>query len=135
MNLNTSDLRLKKQTAKVNTVLLKKLQQSLNKKMKTLRSERKLTKASFSILCLISLGLSESKAVTTFSEGFDNNNANWGNAASEPIGWKPSGGADGGGYITTNESFSDSGEGVLKDNSDKLLREEEAKSIIRSFLN
>ena len=73
MNINTSDLRLKKQTAKVNTVLLKKLQQSLNKNMKTLRSEGKLTKASFSILCLISLGRSESTAVTTVSEGFDNN--------------------------------------------------------------
>ena len=47
MNLNTSDLRLKKKTVTVNTVLLKKLQQSLNKKMKTLRSKGKLTKASF----------------------------------------------------------------------------------------
>ncbi len=47
MNLNTSDLRLKKQTVTVNTVMLKKLQQSMNKKMKTLRSQGKLTKASF----------------------------------------------------------------------------------------
>ena len=113
MNLNTSDLRLNKQTVTVNTLLLKKLQQSLNKKMKTLRSEGKLTKATFSILCLFSFGLSESKAITTFTEGFDNNNANWGDAGSDPIGWKSSGGADGGGYITTNASFSDPGQGVL----------------------
>ena len=107
MNINTSDLRLKKHTVSVNKAVLKKIQQSVNKKMTKLRAQGKLTKASLSIICLFAFGFMEAKAVTTFTESFDNNNANWGNTASEPATWVASGGADGGGYITTNRSFAD----------------------------
>ncbi len=106
MNLNTSDLRLKKQTVTVNTVLLKKLQQSINKKMKTLRSQGKLTKASFSILCLVSFGLSEAKAITTFS-------------LHKEVDGSP----------LYRALFS-----LIKDTPDEGLRKEKAKSIILSFL-
>ena len=107
MNINTSDLRLKKHTVSVNKAVLKKIQQSVNKKMTKLRAQGKLTKPSLSIICLFAFGFMEAKAVTTFTESFDNYNANWGNTASEPATWVANGGADGGGYITTNRSFAD----------------------------
>jgi hypothetical protein len=47
MTLNTSDLRLKKHTVSVKNVALRKIQQSLNKKIELLRSQGKLTKGSF----------------------------------------------------------------------------------------
>ena len=96
MNLNTSDQRLKKKTVSVSNDVLKKLQRSVNKKINNLRAQGKLTKASLSIICLFALNLIEVKAVTTFTESFDNDNANWGNTASEPAIWVESGGADGG---------------------------------------
>ena len=107
MNLNTSDQRLKKNTVSVSNDVLKKLQRSVNKKINNLRAQGKLTKASLSIICLFALNLIEVKAVTTFTETFDNDNANWGDVNSNPIGWNASGGADGGGYISTTRSFAD----------------------------
>ena len=98
MNLNTSDQRLKKKTVSVSNDVLKKLQRSVNKKINNLRAQGKLTKASLpTIICLFALSLFEVQAVTTFTESFDNDNANWGNTASEPAIWVESGGADGGG--------------------------------------
>ena len=90
MNLNTSDQRLKKNTVSVSNDVLKKLQRSVNKKINNLRAQGKLTKASLSIICLFALNLIEVKAVTTFTETFDNDNANWGDVNSNPIGWKTS---------------------------------------------
>ena len=108
MNLNTSDQRLKKKTVSVSNDVLKKLQRSVNKKINNLRAQGKLTKASLpTIICLFALSLFEVQAVTTFTESFDNDNANWGNTASEPAIWVESGGADGGGYISTSRSFSE----------------------------
>ena len=118
MNINTSDLRLKKHTVSVNKAVLKKIQQSVNKKMTKLRAQGKLTKASLSIICLFAFGFMEAKAVTTFTESFDNNNANWGNTASEPATWVANGGADGGGYITTNRSFAETSTTTFRAHND-----------------
>ena len=108
MNLNTSDQRLKKHTVSISTDVLKKIQRSVNKKINNLRAQGKLTKASLpTIICLFALSLFEVQAVTTFTETFDNDNANWGDVNSNPIGWNASGGADGGGYISTTRSFAD----------------------------
>jgi len=108
MNLNTSDQRLKKHTVSISNDVLKKIQRSVNKKINNLRAQGKLTKASLpTIICLFALSLFEVQAVTTFTETFDNNNSNWGNTASEPALWVESGGADGGGYISSTRSFAE----------------------------
>jgi hypothetical protein len=48
MNLDNSDLRIRKHTVSIKKVALRKIQQSLEKKIEALRSKGKLTKGSFS---------------------------------------------------------------------------------------
>ena len=48
MNLDNSDLRMRKNTVTIKKVALRKIQQSLEKKIESLRAKGKLTKGSFS---------------------------------------------------------------------------------------
>lgn len=48
MNLDNSDLRIRKNTVSIKKVALRKIQHSLEKKMELLRAKGKLTKGSFS---------------------------------------------------------------------------------------
>ena len=121
MNLNTSDQRIKKHTVSISNDVLKKIQRSVNKKINNLRAQGKLNKASSLILCLFALSLFDANAVTTFTDSFDNDNSNWGNTASEPVTWVASGGADGGGYITTSRSFSEQSTTTFRAHNDFFL--------------
>ena len=129
MNLNTSDQRIKKHTVSISNDVLKKIQRSVNKKINNLRAQGKLTKAPLpTIICFFALSLFEVKAVTTFTESFDNDNANWGNTASEPATWVESGGADGGGYITTSRSFSEQSTTTFRAHNDFFFPERAGSS-------
>lgn len=51
--------------------------------------------------------------VVPFTEDFVSDNSNWLNGASSSATWLPSGGVDGGGYITANTTVSNTGFGAI----------------------
>lgn len=59
-----------------------------------------------SAMILATLGAARAEALTVpFTESFATGNANWRDAASNPLGWVSTGGADGGGYATGSFNY------------------------------
>lgn len=118
MNLDTSDLRLKRRTVSFSTRFLKRLQDAADRRMAQLRKGGKIRRAAtpvapFALAAWFLGAPGGARAVTSFTEPFGTGNSDWGNASSLPIGWVAAGGSDGGGYITTTAAFDSIGQGVV----------------------
>ena len=113
MNLNNSDLRLNRTHLNLKKDFLVQIQQDADRNIARLRAlgklKRRVATAATMVFGAGILLTGQVSAVTSFTETFDNGNANWGDPISSPAG------ADhnAGGFITTGGALADLGQGVL----------------------
>ncbi|MCP4952172.1 MAG: PEP-CTERM sorting domain-containing protein [Proteobacteria bacterium] len=119
MILNNSDLRLNRRHQGLKQDFLDQIQQNADRQISRLRAlgklKRHLATATAVTIATGILLTGQASAVTSFTETFDADNADWGNQASAPVSH------DAAGFITTSGAFPDLGQGVLFRGQDEFF--------------